>query len=211
MFIFQRIVHLKGGPRKTLAWATEVTEFVRSNSDLEPLLWAGGFGYPLGTVAWTARVDSRAALADGMNSLMAQDDYHDLVESGVEYFDQPGEDLLLELVHPESLAVEPPPVGSVAETISAVPVPGKLGAAMAWGVAIANTYTEISGTGASFFADAYGSFGRVTWIIVHTDMAAVDAANAAVNSSAEYLEALDSGGDLFESSSGHRAAAMRVA
>jgi hypothetical protein len=210
MFIFQRIVTLQGGPRRALAWASEMTTFVSENSDLDPLLWVGGFGYPIGTVAWSARVESRAELADGMNALMAHEGYHDLIEAGVELFGQPGEDLLLERIHPDGPLLDPPPVGSVAEIISATAAPGKVAAAMAWGVEIANTYAEISGTGVSFFADAYGAFGRVTWIVVHPDMAAADAANAAVNSSADYVTSVDSGGDLFVPASGHRSASIRV-
>jgi hypothetical protein len=210
MFIFQRIVTLQGGPRRALAWASEMTTFVRENSDLDPLLWVGGFGYPIGTVAWSARVESRAELADGMNALMAEDGYHDLIEAGVELFGEPGEDLLLERIHPDGPLVDPPPVGSVAEIITAVPTGGNIAAAIGWGIEISNTYAEISGTGVSFFADAYGTFGRVTWIVVHPDMAAADAANAAVNSSADYVASLDSAGDLFVPASGNRSASIRA-
>ena len=211
MFIFQRIVTLQGAPRRTLEWATEMTGFVNANSDLGAMLWAGLFGYPVGTVAWTARVDSRAALGEGMDALLGNADYHDLIEKGQELIAAPGTDHLYELVHPESLGEEQPPVGCVAELITATPAQGKVAATMGWGIEISSVYASATGTSPSFFADAYGTFGQVTWIIVHADMAAADAANAAANSNAEYVAAVDGGGDLFVAGSGTTSAARRIA
>lgn len=211
MYLFQRFLTLRGGPRRSLPWAIEMNEFVNRNSDLAPTLWAGRFGYPLGAVAWGARVESRAALAGGMDKLMANDAYHDLIDTGQEFIAEPGEDHLRQLIHPEALPEDLPPVDAVAEMTSAVPAEGKLGAAMGWGVEIATMYAEITGAQAAFYADAYGHFGQLTWIAVHADMAAADAANDATNTNSDYLAAIDGAGDLFVPMSGTRAMATRIA
>jgi hypothetical protein len=45
--------------------------------------WAGVFGFPLGTVVYSARVESQAAVADALAKLSADPGYQRLVaESG---------------------------------------------------------------------------------------------------------------------------------
>jgi hypothetical protein len=211
MYLFQRVVTLRGGVRRPLGWAVEMNAYVNANSGVEVGLWVANFGFPLGTVVWSARVESRAELAEVMGGLMAQDGYHELVERGQEFVAEPGQDHLRELIHPESVGQGPPPVGSVATIITATPNEGRLREALGWGVEIAKMYGDITGTPAAFYAEAYGTFGQVTWIVAHTDMAAADAASRAVQAAPDYLASIDGAGELFVPGSGAQGLATRIA
>jgi hypothetical protein len=57
----------------------------------------------------------------------------------------------------------------------------------------------------------FGTFGAVSWIGISADAAAADAASAAMESDAAYIEKLGAVGDLFVPASGNRAVATRVA
>lgn len=211
MYLFQRTVTLRGGARKPMAWAVEMNKLVNDLGGVEVGLWSALFGFPLGTVVWSARVPSRAALAEVMEKLMADEEYHSLVEKGQEFIDAPGQDTLRQLVHAETLSPTPPPVGAVATVITATPSPGHIVEALAWGVEITTTYSRITGSPASFFADAYGPFGQLTWITTHTGLAAADAANDALQAAPEYVTSIDGAGALFVPGSGMQGLATRIA
>jgi hypothetical protein len=211
VYLFQRTITLRGGARKPIAWAIEMNKLVNDLGGVEVGLWSSVFGFPLGTVVWSARVDSRAALAEVTGKLMANDEYHSLVKKGQKFVDAPGQDTLRQLVHAESLSPTPPPVGAAATVITATANPGQIAKALAWGVEITTIYSRITGSPASFFADAYGPFGQLTWITTHADIAAADAANDALQATPDYLTSIDGAGALFVPGSGMQALATRIA
>jgi hypothetical protein len=104
-----------------------------------------------------------------------------------------------------------PPVGSAAEIVTAAPAVGKIGEAMAWGVAMADRVAALTGSNSAFAADAYGAFGQMTWMSIYADAAAVDAAAEATMADAEYMAAIDGAGELFQPGSGQRGLITRVA
>ena len=211
MYLFQRMVTLRGGVRKPIGWAVEMNKLVNDVGGVEVGLWSTVFGFPLGTVLWSVRVDSRAQLAQLTAKLMADDAYHSLVDKGQEFVTAPGQDTLRQLIHAESPSPTPPPVGASATVITATPNSGQIAKALAWGVEITTIYSRVTGTPASFFADAYGTFGQLTWITPHADVAAADAANDALQANPEYLASIDGAGSLFVPGSGIQTLASRIA
>ena len=199
---------LRGGPRKSIGWAVEMTALVNERAGIEVGLWSAAFGFPLGTVVWSARIDSRAALGEVTAKLMADDGYHSLVEKGQEFVAEPGQDTLRQLIHAESISATSPPVGAAVTLTTATPAQGQIAKAMEWGVEITKIY---AGSSAMFLADSYGPFGQVTWISSHADLAAVDAANDALQANPEYLGSIDKAGNLFVAGSGMQGLATRIA
>lgn len=212
MHLFSRVGALNGGPVETLGWAVDITARVNEVMDVEVSVWQGQFGYPLGTVAWTAILESRAQLADETAKLAGDQGYLDLLTQGQAFVGTvPFEDAFRTMVHATTEPGDPPPPGAWAEVTTASPAAGQLGAALAWGVEMADRYTAITGTGSAFFTDDYGPFGQMTWIAVHQDAAAADRAAEGVAGDADYLAALDAGGDLFQPGSASQAVSVKLA
>jgi hypothetical protein len=212
--VFSRLATLGGGIVKPLDWAVRITAKVNEVGTLETSLWQANFGYPLGTVSWTTIVDSRAQLAEQFAALGADQGFLDLIDEGQAYVGTtPGQDALRSIVH---MTREPnpdgAPIGAVAEVITATPGEGKLRAAMAWGVEIAEKVTALTDTGTAFTADDYGPFGQVTWFVIHADAAACDAANATLNADEDYVGMIDqAGADGLFLPGGERGALTRIA
>jgi hypothetical protein len=211
MYLFTRSVTLSGSPGRTLEYALKTAEMVNDTIDLEVALWGNVFGQPVGTFSFNTMVDGRAALGAATAALAGNPAYLEQLERGQEFAGAiPTEDILRQLVHPTELAGDGAPVGSFAEAITATPAAGQIGAAMAWGVEVSNLASGITGVPVSFWADAYGPFGQMTWLIVYPDAAAVDAANDTLNSNADYIASLDGNGALFVPGSGERALYTRI-
>jgi hypothetical protein len=211
MYLFTRESTLAGGERRPVEFAIQITEVVNRTVDLDVHLWAAVFGRPAGTLSWNVVVDGRAALASATAALGASDEYQALLERGQEFATSGATDKLRQLIHPAPAEGVTTEVGNFAEAITAVPAEGRIGRVMGWGVEIAQLVSRIIEIPVSFWADAYGTFGQVTWLIVYPDAAAVDAANDALNTNDEYLGKLDSTDDLFVPGSGQRALFTRLA
>jgi len=211
MYLFTRETTLTGGQRRPLEYALEVTEAANRVIEPDVHLWLALFGRPVGTFSWNAVIDGRAALGGAMAALAGSDGYQALLERGQEFATTGAVDKLRQLVHPAPADGAGTEVGNYAEAITAVPAEGRIGRSIRWGTEIAQLASRIIGIPVTFWADAYGTFGRVTWLIVHPDAAAVDAANDELNGNEEYLHMVDSTDDLFVPGSGERALFTRLA
>jgi hypothetical protein len=210
MYLFSRLLELRGDFRKTMGWVAEITEYVNTHSQLGATCWMAQYGYPVGTVGWSAVVESQADLAARTASIAADDGYWSIVEKGAEWTVGAPHDLLREMLHgapPEA----PPAIGAISTIVTATAANGKLADAMAWGVSISEHYTKVTGVPVAFFADAYGNMGQVTWIGISPDWASVDAARAAIASDAAYLESVDRAGNLFLPGSSRTGLLTRIA
>ena len=61
-----------------MPWAVGITEYVNAHSSMSASCWLGSFGYPLGTVAWSAWITSQpdfAAADAARGKLNADGDY----------------------------------------------------------------------------------------------------------------------------------------
>jgi hypothetical protein len=208
MYLYSRAALLHGPLGHSLAWAMEVTEYVNEHSDLDVAMWRVDFGHPLGTTVWSAVVESRAALAAATASLTTKK-YADLVDAGAKFRLGAPEDALRQHVHGHQ--GDTPAIGSSSLVVTATAMPGKMADAVAWGMTMTDHVARATGANTSFFVDAYGPFGQLTWISNAPDLAAVDAGNDAVAADAAYHEGLAASGHLFVPGSGHNALLTRIA
>lgn len=209
MLLFSRIVTLVGSPRKVMPWVADITSYVNANSDLQTACWTSNFGYPLGTIAWSAIVESQAALAASTSSLLTQDGYLDRLEAAADLVPTPGQDVLRQLVH--GTPSDPPPLGAVANITAATAVADRMADAVGWSIEIAQHASETIGSPVAFFTDVFGTMGGVAWIAVAADAAAADAAQAALAADAGYLKRITGSKDLFIPGSGHVSQVTRIA
>lgn len=209
MNLFSRTVPMSGPASAVSAFALGLREYVSAATSVDIGLWAIGFGAPVGTMVYTAQVDGHAGLAALGAPLAGNLEYEAMLAKGAELIVGPPVDLLRERLDGAAPG-DPPPVGSAAVLTTAVIANGKYAEGVGWGLEVAAHVTKVSGMPVAFYMDLYGSFGQVTWVAVAPDAAAVDAANARLNSDADYIGMLSAAGDLFVPGSGHRSAATRI-
>jgi len=193
-----------------MTWAAEMTAYVNAHSDHDLTLWRGDFGYPVGTVAWSAWVESLHAMNTGFERLIEDEGYHAMVEKGQEFITAPPQDLLREVMHGAPTG-QAPPLGAVGTVTTAVMAGGKYSDAISWSIEMAELVEEVTKMPTGFLVDAYGTFGQVTWISVAPDAATADATAAAINGNDQYLKRLGDVGELFVPASGHRGLVTRIA
>jgi hypothetical protein len=173
-------------------------------------LWRADFGYPVGTVAWSAWVESQAALSAGFAALAEDEGYFKLLADGAEFLSTPAEDFLRQALH-GGPADAPPAVGAVATVTTAVVAGGKYDQGVTWGVEMAQLVEEVTKLPTLFLLDSYGTFGQVTWLSGAPDLATADAAGEAINANDKYMTRLGDVGDLFVPASGRRSMVTRIA
>jgi len=186
-----------------------ITEYVNSHGTIPVTCWTGTFGYPLGTVAWSAMVESQTALAAATAPLLADSGYLDLLDQAADLTSIPGQDMLREVVY--GTPGEPPAVGAVATITTATAVVDRLGDALGWAVEIAQFIEGTIDSPIAVLTDVFGTLGGITWIGSSPDAAASDAARAKLNGNADYLKRLAATKDLFIPGSGHGGQVSRIA
>ena len=194
MLLFQRQLRLSGGA-PAFAWATEVTAGVNKHSVSEVSLWMGAFGTPVGTVAWSAPVESLSQ-ADDLNEKMAADaDLTALTAKGADFIADVDADRLVALVHGEVTASAP--VGSYIGAVRVVATPGKWGAATEWAAHIAGVYSETTGRNVVVGSTVAGPMGEISWFVRHENSSSIEAAIGATMGSETYLKEVEGGGEFF--------------
>ena len=185
MLLFSRVVTLTGSPRRALPWAMEITSYVNAHSTLPFTCWSGSFGYPLGTMAWSAMVESQAQLAEATGGLLADEGYLDLLDAAADLVTTPGQDLLRQVVY--GTPGDPPPIGAVAAITTATAVVDRMADALGWAVQIAQYVEGVIGTPVGVLTDSFGTMGGIAWIGLQPDLPAAEAAGAKMRGDAGYL------------------------
>ena len=109
MYLFTRLATLRGNERRAMGWAVEMAAYANDHSDHTVTLWRADFGYPVGTVAWSAWVESQDALNKGFARLAEDDGYFDMVDKGQEFIVEPPYDMLRQSINGDPAGDPPPP------------------------------------------------------------------------------------------------------
>lgn len=212
MYLFIRELALRGDPRKTMELATRARELVSRKSGLRFSLWATVTGAPVGTLYYTAFVQSRAELDAATATLLSDGDYLDLAAEAEQHLAAPPSDSLIDILHNSGGEYRPAPVGSVSTVYQAQIANARFSTAIQWGIEMSNLASEITGVPSLFGRGTEGGpFGVVGWLSTVNDMAAADAVAEALAKDMRYLAKLDSMGDLFVQGSGRGVQSKRIA
>jgi len=209
MQLFSRQLLLTGPPAESAAWAVGMAAEATAKMGTEVALWSAGMGAPVGSVAFTVRVDGVADLMAKAGPLAEDAGYQAKLAEGADFVAGPANDSLASPLHGE--LGDPPPVGSYAVVTNATIANGQYAEAVGWGIDVAQHVTELSGMPVGVMMQEYGPFGTMTWIGVSPDAAGVDASSTATNGDADYIAKLSAAGNLFVPGSGQRMLATRIA
>lgn len=194
MLLYQRMLRVTGGPA-ALAWAMEVTAGVSKHATAPVSLWAGAFGAPAGSIAWSAPLE-HLSQTDALNAAMAGDaELSATIGKASQFVADVEPDRLLAIAHGE--ITDSAPVGSYVGAVRAHAAPGKWMGAGAWAVHIAGVYAEVTGLDVVVASTVAGPMGEITWLVRHADSASVEAAIGATMSSDKYLGEVEGGGEFF--------------
>ena len=210
MMIFQRMVTFQAPPQEVVPWAVDMTALVSERTHLDVSLWQGLYGGPLGTLAWTARIDNLTALEVATDALGADADYLAHATKARDWGGV-GEDRILRVMHIAGGAYVRPGVGAYAEGTACLPAEGKMREAAAFGVEISDRHAELTHASVLFGASSYGPFGQVVWLGLHESAAEVDRAAEVISKDEGYAAAIDGAGGLFQPGSATRTLARRIA
>jgi hypothetical protein len=190
-----------------LGFAVDIAEEVERASGVSLSVWNVLYGRPMGTVSWSAQVDSFADLATLTSKLAESSTYIEKVQAAAGLW-IPGsfEDRLTNVVH---TAGDPGPVGYVS-SLTAVAAPGRMGDATTFGAEISDYVAALTGCSLTFCVDAFADMGQVTWFLGHADAAAVDTAQAAIAADTGYQERTNATADLFIAGTPTRTLAQRI-
>jgi hypothetical protein len=208
MLLFSRTITLSGSPRRAVPWALAMTEYVNAHVDVDVSLWSYDFGQPLGTVAWSAIIESQAAFAAATAGLLADDGYFDLIDQAADITPTPGVDRLRQLVHGEPTG--PAPMGAVATLTTATAMVDRLVAAVGWSVEIAQHITEVTGAPIAVLTSSFGQMGEIAWIGVQPDLVSAAAVGEKLAADPGYVSRMPATKDLFIQGSGHTAQLTRI-
>jgi hypothetical protein len=211
MIIFQRGLTFLGPPDEVGAWSLEITQAVNERTPLDVSLWSISFGAPIGTMVWSAQVESLMALEAATDPLGADRTYLSLVQKARDWVREPGQDVLTRVSHTAGGEYARPTVGGYAESTVAIPAEGKLVEASAFGVEISDLHADITHAPVLFGNTEYGEFGEMRWIAVYESAAALDLAAETIAKDADYAATLDGAGPLFQPGSARRVLARRIA
>jgi hypothetical protein len=211
MYLYSRTVQLTGDPRKSIPFAIDLADFANKKSDLQVSLWRTVLGAPIGTLGYSAFVQSQAQLDAVTSSLLADPEYLERAAEAQQHFAGPPQDQLVEILHNAGQEYRRAEVGWIVNVVAAQVANARFGAAMKWSIEIADLGAEITGNPTIFGRSVAGPFGTVGWITAFRDMAAVDAANEALNKDPRYLAKLDDMSDVFLPGSGHTSILSRIA
>jgi hypothetical protein len=192
-----------------MPWVADITEYVNANSPLQVTCWAGTFGYPIGTLAWSSFVESQAALSAATAGLLGQSGYLDRLDAAADLVTLPGHDALREVVY--GSPSEPPPLGAIGNITTATALVDRFADAVVWSVGIAQYLEGLMGTSIGVLTDVFGTMGGITWIGVVPDAQASDAARAKIAGDPGYISRLAETKDLFIPGSGHIGQVTRIA
>jgi hypothetical protein len=189
MYLFTRATRVAPGHlNDATEWAIGITEKVRQITSLPVHLWASMFSPAVGTIAWTANIESLTELEDANAKLLVDDMFVDRVRQAAELTTGQLDDSISQFVHGGTSPAGDPGYAAV---VSSVLANGAFARGIEVGVQIATRATEISGIPTSFLLGSTGTYGAVAWITTAERLADIEQGERTVNTDADFLRLVD--------------------
>jgi hypothetical protein len=180
-------------PRAAAEVAVELGQRVGEIIERPVYTWSTIFGPEPTSVMWSARVEHLAEIVAADDAIGADDEFVAWAEQQNGLFASPLIGVVSQVVHGAPTG-EPKAFLAVTRAVAAN---GALGEAMAVGVEIAETFTRLTGHEAMFVTPVTGEYGSAGWIVGADDLDQVEAANATLATSDEWIKLVDSAGHCF--------------
>lgn len=194
MYMFGRNRRARTGRyAEAAAHAVEVGARASELTGLTIFTWSTLLSDDTGTLFWTARVDHLDQLVTADEALVASAEFMSWINANDELYTGEVSDVVLEVI---SGAPTAPPAPYVL-IVRGVAANGALADAAATGVELAETATRLTGNLTSFLMPVVGEFGAVGWTTQLPDLAALEASQATLRASDEWLKLADRSGNAY--------------
>jgi hypothetical protein len=180
-------------PRAAVEVAVELGQRVSQIIERPVYTWTTIFGPEPLSVMWSARVEHLADIVAADDAIGADEEFVAWAEQQNGLFASPLVGVVSQVVHGAPTG-EPKPFLTVTRAVAAN---GALGEAMGVGVEIAETFTRLTGHDAMFVTPVTGEYGGAGWIIGADDLGQVEAADAVLAASDEWIKLIDRAGHCY--------------
>jgi hypothetical protein len=197
MYLFTRSGRFgPGSIRDAMTVTVELTEKVRQETSLDLHAWQATLSPELGTVTWSAFVDSLEELEASQDKLAVSDSFLELADRAGPLFAAPLTDGLASVVLGGRAPDAPTP--SYVGVARAVAANGRLRDALSRGVEIAEAATRITGVATMFLVNSTGPFGAVRWTSGYSDIGELERAEAALSGDESWTALIDRAGTAYQ-------------
>jgi hypothetical protein len=200
MYIFSRsTVAALGRQFDAIPAAVGVAEQVTKVTGHEVNVFIARFGAPLGSIMWSARMESMVELQGMTDKLMADPGYLEMLQSMDGLFMTPAEDRL-------GRVLTAPVDGARSKYYGvsrAAMANGRQADALAFGVRTAEYIGKSLGTQSIFTKATYGGFNDVSWVVGFDSEADIDSFDEWQSTDSGYHEILADSEGLYVENSGH--------
>ena len=179
---------------EAIPWAIETAAKATQITGLPVNAWTSMWGEDAGTVVWAAFVDDLTALEQAGDKLNVDGGFNDRVRDGEQLFSSPIADSLSQIIHG---APNPEP-GQYVSVVTAQLANGRMTDGIAAAISIAEAAERIGGIPTSVSLGVTGAYGNLAWLSSYADIAALEAAEGAVNSDASFVSLVDSSGTCYQ-------------
>jgi len=207
MYLFNRTRQAKTNKlMEATAAAVDIASDVTSLTGMEIYVWTFRFGAPVGTMMWSARLDSQTQLFEATEKMVADQGYVDKAMAMAELFDGPAVDAMFRVI--SGTPSDAP--SKFIETTQATMANGKYAEAMEFGVKMQQHVATALGMPSIFGAATYGGFADVGWIVGGNSMADIDRGDDWQTTDTDYHALVQSAAGLFVEGSGQRALLEKI-
>ena len=195
MYLFNRSRHVNNGSvREGVGAALEVAGMASTITGLDVSAWMAFASREVGLISWSAMFDGLDELGAATQKLAESSDYGDWIDAHDALFEGPLEDSLIQVVHG---APDPQRTVNFVSATTGVCANGKLSAAMAAGVEIAEIASKITSIPMIFAVSRTGLYGGVVWLSAFETLGELEQGEAALSADPSWVQLLDQRGPLF--------------
>jgi hypothetical protein len=172
-----------------MAQAVTITEKVNQITTIGVSLYGQMYSPDVGTLVWSSFVPDLTTLETATDKLTADDGFAAMVDEFAPLTTGQLDDGLMQLVYGQP---DPNRTIEYVTAVQAVCANGKLTNGIEFGVEIAQRVEKTTGVPTLFATTTTGVYGGVGWFTAHSDIASMEAAEAAIAADAGFTKFVDS-------------------
>lgn len=206
MYIFSRTAKIVGAKAaEATSFAVDIAGEVKSITGVNVNVYQVAFGAPMGTIVWSARFDTQAALAANSGTLAANASYVAKTAAAAELFEGDFVDRL-NLVVSSSLAAPK----SVVQATQATILGGRYAQGYELGVKFQETVARVTGQTTAFVAAQYAAVGGVGWLAAADSVGELEEGQGKLNTDPGWNELITHVGEVYAAGTGQSMLMMKI-